>query len=157
MVHVDNLFVWLFIPHSFIYYWTRFGFMSKCHDWTSSAGLLSKRYNWCENTTGCIPPATLQCLAAKSHCLLNTWLESSSEVWSSTIWREEEDRGPLSGGNLLFLLPKPAFCISRAPRDGIKVDTFLLCFEHTATAAKNSQGPIGGRDGHLWMRVGRMQ
>ena len=71
------------------------GLISKYYDWTSSAGLLSEWCNWCENMTGYTPPVIPLCLAGTSHCLLSTWLESTSEVWSSTVRVIEEDWGPL--------------------------------------------------------------
>lgn len=131
--------------------------LHESHDWTSSTGhsLLSKSCNWCENMSGCIPLVTLQCLAGKSHCLLSTWLESSSEVWSSTIWRKEEDWGPLSRGTRLFFA-NPSFLHLPALRDSIKVDTFLLCLRR-CDGCQDLQGLIGEERGNLWMCVGRMQ
>ncbi len=117
------------------------------HDWTSSTGhsLLSKCCNWCENMSGCIPLVTLQCLAETSHCLLSTWLKSSSEVWSSTIWRKEEDWGPLSRGTLL-LLPIPAFCISLHSGTVLRWTRFL-CVSDAVMAARTCRDWLAKRGG----------
>lgn len=107
--------------------------------------------------TGYIPPVTLQCLAGKSHCHLSTWLESSSEVWSSTRWRREEDWGPSSKGTLLFL-PILAVCISQHQETVLRWTRFF-CISDTVTAARTCGDWLAKRGEPLdvcgWDAVGK--
>lgn len=83
------------------------------------------------------------------HCHLGTWLESSSEVWSSTIWRREEDWGPLSKGTCLFL-PIPAVCcISLHPETVLRWTRFF-CVSDTVMAARTCRDWLAKRGGTFW-------
>lgn len=101
--------------------------------------------------TGYAPPVILQCLAGKSLCFLSTWLESSSEVSSPTIWSTEGNWGPLRG-TLLFLAI-PGFCISLQPGTVLRWTRFLLCFSY----CDGCQDWLANSGKNLWMCVGRMQ
>lgn len=79
----------------------------------------------------------------KSLWLPSTWLKSSFEVWSSNMWRKRGDWGFCKGA--LLFLPTPALHLW-APRDSIKVDTFLLCFRH-CNDCQDLQEPIGEESG----------
>lgn len=136
------------------------GLISKYYDWTSSAGLLSEWCNWCENMTGYTPPVIPLCLAGTSRCLLSTWLESSSEVWSSTVRAIEEDWGPLKQEALFNFLPMPASCISLHPGTVLRWTRFLCVFQTQRwlpglAGTDLQKGERGGEN--LWMCVGRMR
>lgn len=107
-----------------------------------------------ENITGYIPPVILQCLAAKSHCLLSTWLESSSEVWSSTIWRTEDYWGPSKAFFSFWQYQHSASPLQ--PGTVLRWTRFLLCFRY-CDGCQDLQGLTGEEWKNLWMCVGRKQ
>lgn len=107
-----------------------------------------------ENITGYIPPVILQCLAAKSHCLLSTWLESSSEVWSSTIWRTEDYWGPSEAFFSFWQYQHSASPLQ--PGTVLRWTRFLLCFRY-CDGCQDLQGLTGEEWKNLWMCVGRKQ
>lgn len=80
---------------------------------------------------GYIPPVFGR---GEKHCHHGTWLESSSKVWSSSIWRREGNWG-LSSFSLSSLFAKTSSLHPPAPRDSIKVDTFF-CVSDTVMAAR---------------------
>lgn len=64
----------------------------------------------------------------KSHCILSTWLESTSEVWSSTTWRKTGTGGGRSTHTHTHSSPQTRALLLFVPRDRIKVNMFPFVF-----------------------------
>lgn len=64
----------------------------------------------------------------KSHCILSTWLESTSEVWSSTTWRKTGTGGGRSTHTHTHSSPQTRALLLLVPRDRIKVNMFPFVF-----------------------------